>query len=107
MQAKTLTFTPPLATPSGRPLRRVSYFGLRDGGATMDATLTKDAPDVPTFPIPEGIVRKTGKAKGVVVFWSDVALHLRAALPASPELRADLRRLLDEADAAAVAAEGS
>lgn len=97
------TFTPPLATPSGRPLSRVAYFGLQEGGVTMDVTLTKTAPDVPTFPIPEGIVHKTGKVKGVVVFWSDAVLHLRAALPASPELRADLRRILDEADAAAAA----
>lgn len=75
-------------------MKRISYFGVRRSGLSMKVTLNRKL-DEPTVNDSGIIVPMSGK-NGIVVPWGDVMVCVKEALAASPEMRADLKAMLEE-----------
>lgn len=79
-------------------IRKIIYTGPAEQRLNMTFTLNKNAPDSEVFPIEGGLVVRTSgnKAKGVT--WGVIVHALGEVMAVSPELRRDLRALLDSID---------
>ena len=79
-------------------MRTISYFGVRRSGLSMKVSLNKVI-DAPTA-IEQGIVIPTSGKNGVTAPWGDVMVCVKEALAASPQMRADMKAMLEELDSA-------
>lgn len=82
------------------PITTIRYRGPSLPGCAIKLTLNKHAPD-DDYAIDDGIVVRTGGNSAGLCNWSTIAYLLPQALAVSPELRADIRKALDEAEAKA------
>jgi hypothetical protein len=75
-------------------MKKAMYYGVKRSGITMEFTMSKALAQPEAFS--EGLlVPKSGK-KCLAVGWGDVMVCLKEALAVSPEMRADLKAMLEE-----------
>lgn len=77
-------------------MRSICYSGPASSGLTMDVELNATASQDDYLAADPGIIARTSRKRGKCVPWSDVVHLLGKALKISPEMRADLRVMLDQ-----------
>lgn len=77
-------------------MRKIAYFGPRRSGLWTKSTMSKKLDEPTAYDM--GIAVPTAASTKVVVTvpWGDVMVCLKEAIGASPEMRADLKTMLDE-----------
>jgi len=83
-------------------MRTISYFGARRSGLSMKVSLNRKIEE-PTA-VDQGIVIPTSGKNGVTAPWGDVMVCVKEALTVSPQMRADMKAMLEEIDSAGASA---
>jgi len=77
-------------------MKRIMYFGPRRSGIWSKSTMSKKLNEPTAYDMGIAVPTSASSKVAVTVPWGDVMVCLKEALAASPEMRADLKALLEE-----------
>jgi hypothetical protein len=80
-------------------MKLVRYYGVKRSEVVLSATLHTALKQSEAHP--DGILVPKGGRKAAILGWGDALICLKEALLVSPEMRSDLRNLLEECEAVA------
>lgn len=77
-------------------MKRIAYFGVRRSALFMKGTFNKKLGEPTAYDQGIAVPTSSESKNAITVPWGDVMVCLKEALAASPEMRADLKAMLEE-----------